>query len=599
MAAIDTIKLHSIDAHERVAAAAYQLSQSYIQGFGCDVSYERAAQLLIHSAELGDRRAHNDILRIFGALETPLPTSIERQLCGWTVENAISGSALAIEDLHNLDPSLLDSTKRELRTTYSPLGQDIFGNRIRNDYDLRNPSDFANQITHANDEIPFEEEDGGGLTWLHYAATNGSTLAVQSLIEQPDCDIDCCTFTNWTPLWMACAAGHSEVVQVFLEKGADASIKSDIGRNCLHYLQAFEPEVVGEIAHRLVRSGADVEARDVGEETPLFRACLMKMGREAIPAVDALIQLGANPATVSRKGYTCVALAAMNLDPDMLRALLKSPAFDDEKGVMASVIVRATALNELTKTLKYYRFRHGGASRQSKTEEVLELLISDDVLAAYSADSPNSHTPLHDACIWGCSDLIEPLLSFESIDINQFTKLTGKETTNLLPLFEALKVDNIEIVKMLVSHGADITLSDTANRNVLHFVVEFAPELLAFFLERLRGLGCDIQTFINAGTKQQGFTPFDLAVMCERFQLADILLKAGAQYNELTRLGQAGERYNSLGSTGGSRRQMSYFLDMPEDQRPDFIVCSIGFTLFHITAASFDNGKRHSGRNAP
>ena len=591
MASIKVTKLGSSDAHDRVAAAAYQLSQCRIQGFGCDVSYDRAGQLLIQSAELGNRLAHNDLFRIFGALEMPIPTSIEHRLCEWTVANAISGSALAIEDLHNIDPSLVGPTKHKLRTTYSPLGKDIFGDSIRNFYDLHNPSDFVNQITHLNDEIPFEDEDGGGLTWLHYAASNGSIMAVQLLIQQPNCDIDCCTATNWTPLWIACAAGHSDVVKVLLEKGADARIKSDVGRTCLHYLQAFEPDVVEEIACRLVGSGADIEATDINMETPLCSACLMKMGKEAIPAVQALIQLGANPTTVSSKGYTCIDLAAMNLDPNLLRALLKSCLFNGERGTTASVAVRAKALNKLCKIPKYHRFRHGGALRQSKTEEVLQLLLSDDVLAAYIDDLPNSYAPLHDACIWGCSDLIEPLLSFASIDINRFTELRGKEAETVLPLFEALKLNHVEIVKTLIRHGANMTLSDSANRNVLHFAVEFAPELLEFFLECLRQLDCDIQNFINAGTKQHGFTPFDMAVRCERFNLADTLLKAGAQYNELTRLGEAGERYNSLGSTGGSRRQMSYFLDMPKDLRPDLIVCSNGFTLFHITAASFDNGK--------
>ena len=597
VASFDANRSHSLDATERVAAAAYELSFCYIEGYGCDVSYERAAQLLIQSADLGSRRAQNDLLRMFAALNIQIPTSIEGRLHEWTAANAISGSPSALEELRDLDAALFASTKQKMRTTYSPLGIDFFGDDIRSLYNLHDISSFIGQITHANESIPFDTEDGGGLTWLHYAATNGSTDVVRLLAQQPNCDIDRCTVTNWTPLWMACAAGHSEVVEVLLNEKASAKIASEKGRTCLHYLQAFEPDVVGRIANRLLDAGADIEAKDDSDETPLFSACLMRQGTGAVPAVDVLIQRGASPAAISSSGYSCIDQAATNLDPALLRALLQSAVFSDERGAMVSVDVRATAIQSLCKIPKSYRFRHGGALRQTKTMEVLELLVSDDVVATYIANSAKAHNPLHDACIWGCSDLIEQLCSFGSIKINQFAAKGGKDATTLLPLFEALKLNHTQIVQTLVNHGADITLSDSDNRNVLHFVVEYAPGLLDFFLTRLRQRGRDIQAFINAGARR-GLTPLDEAVRAERFDLADILLHHGAQYTEFTRLGEAGERYTSLSMTGCSRQQMSYFLDMPADRRPDLVVCSNGFTLFHLTAANLINGKSSGRRKA-
>lgn len=397
---------------------------------------------------------------------------------------------------------------------------------------------------------------------------------------------------------MACAAGHSKVAEILLDEGANVKVRSDTGMTCLHYLQAFEPDEVEKIAGRLLALGADIEAKDVNGDTPLNTACLMKQGREAIPAIEILIQHGANPMNLGSNGYSCFDIAAMNLDPNLLRALLNSPSlFDSERGVKARNSIRARALNKVLKIPKYHRLRQGGASRQSRTEDMLKLLISDDVVAAYIADSPSSHTPLHDACIGGCSDLLEPLLSFGSIHINQFADGGSENTVTLLPLFEALKHDHAEIVRILADHGADITLRDSANRNVLHFAVEYAPDLFNLFVTSLTQLDCDIQTFINEGTRQRGFTPFDIAIHTERFHLADILLRLGAQYKGLTRKGEAGELYTSLGSTAGSKRQMSYFLDMEGDKRPELVVCSNGFTLFHVMAASFDNGKPTSGTN--
>ena len=495
-------------------------------------------------------------------------------------------------ELQILDPSLSASTKHDIRTKYGGMGIHIFGDQIRNAYHLQSPSAFVNRIAHATEDIPFDDEDGDGLTWLHYAASNGASVAVQLLIQQPNCDIDCCTTHDWTPLYMACAAGHSEVAELLLDNHANAQAKSSIGKTCLHYLQAFDPNVVQRVANRLLGSRADIEAKDFNDETPLFSACLSRDGHDAIAAIDVLIKHGANPTSVSGSGYSCIDLAAMNLRPNLLSALLKSRFFADARAPDSSVSVRAKALKNLIKEPRYHRFRNGGASYQSQTEEVLKILISEDVVSAYMAESPKGYNPLQDACIWGCSDLIDPLLSFSAIEINRFAH--RGDTVNSLPLFEALKLDNAEIVRALLDHGADVTLSDSAGRNVLHFAVEFAPDLLRHFLTLLTEARYDIQKFIDAGTQRRGFTPLDVAVHAERFDQADVLLRLGAQYHQLTRLGEVGERYTSLGSTGGSRRQMSYFLDLPPGRRPGLTVCNHGFTLFHITAASFDNGESAS-----
>ena len=443
---------------------------------------------------------------MFGALKIPIPVSIEHQLREWTIPNAISGSPSAVEELQNLDPFLFASTKRDIRTKYGGMGIDIFEDHIRKAYDLQSPLAFVNRIAHATDEIPFDDGDGDGLTWLHYAASNGSTVAVQLLIQKPDCDIDCCTTEDWTPLFMACAAGHFEVAKLLLDNHANAQVKSSTGRTCLHYLQAFEPDVIENLAIHLLKSGADIEAKDSNDETPLFSACLFRDGDDAIAAINVLIQHGANPISVSSRGYSCFDLAAINLRPNLLRALSKSRFFADARGAENSVSVRARALNKLIKVPKYYRFRNGGASYKSETEEILQLLISEDVVSAYTANSPKAHNPLHDACIWGCSDLIDPLLSFSAIDIDGSAH--SRDNVDFLPLFEALKHDNAEIVRALVDHGANITLSDSAGRNVLHFAVEYAPELLQFFLTLLTDSGYDFQTFINAGTLRQGFYAF-------------------------------------------------------------------------------------------
>ena len=598
IASIDVSDSASDDIRERASAAAYELSMCHIQGFGCKMSYDQAGQFLIKSAAMGNRRAQNDISRVLGALGVDMPPLVKDSLLQWTVANAISGSPSAMEDLYQIDSSALANVKRSLRTNLSPFGVDIFGDDFRTEFNLQDPSAFMDQIGHTNGMVDIGDDFEEGITWLHYAAANGASRVVGMLLESPGCNVDCSTVDGYTPLWIACAAGHYHVAEVLIQKGADVKAVSKTGQTCLHHLQAFEPDMIEKIAPMLIAAGADLVAKDFNGETPLASAVLKKQGPEAIPAVRWLIHNGADPTAVTSRGYSCVDLAVMNLDPTLLATLLSSAVFGGENAVASSASTRAKALKKLFKTTKYHRFRHGSSLRRSKTKEVLELLlIPDDVFVAYAKDSSDSRSPLHDACIWGCTDLIEPLLSYDAMNIDCFSEETEESGASRLPLFEALKLSHKELVQTLINQGgADVTLQDSACRNILHFTVEYAPELFDWIFSCLVKRGCDVQEFVNAGTRQQGFTPLDMAVRAERFGIADALIGFGAQYRDFSRRGEAGERYNTLGICGGSRAQMSYFLDQPSDDRShDLVVCSNGFTLFHLTAVSFDNGESRPG----
>ena len=587
---IDVNKVRLPDIKERAASVAYELSICHLQGFGCDVSYERAAQLLVKSAELGCVVALEDFYGVSGALGMVTPVSIEAQLHEVTFARAVGGYPKALGDLRRLNPSMFTSTNYKFRNKYKSMAKDVFGDHILENYDLRHPLAFVKQTSQTSEKTVFEKTDEQGLTWLHYAATTGSTEVVRLLLQQPNIDIDCCSVSNWTPLWMACAAGHHETVYLLLENNANAKIKSNLGRSCLHYLRNFEPNEVGKIAHRLLEAGVSVDAIDISEATPLYYACERVQDTESLSAVEALIRCGANPMLVPRSGVTCFDQAAAMMDANLLHALLKSPVFNGENGVLNSLSIRAKMLWKLISMPIWDRFTNGGASRQIKAKDILDMLISDDVIATYIANSPNSENPLCDACEKGCLDLIEPLLLFECIQINHFTNPQDKGRGSTLPLFRALATNHIEIVMILIEHDADITLHDSENQNVLHYAVAYVPKLLEFFLMRLKQHGCDVQAFVNAGNRANGLTPFDGAVQNGRFDLANILLEHGAQFLEFTRT-VGNSLCNSLRMTVDSMRQMSYFLDMSIDQLPDLIVDNKGSTLVHYIAANIQFGK--------
>lgn len=104
---------------------------------------------------------------------------------------------------------------------------------------------------------------------------------------------------NPPPLWFACNRGNAEVGLALLEAGAKPNVR-DKPQECtpLHYLSRFEPEDVEEIASALINAGGDIEAVDKINATPLTAALDPKrtfMPRSALPAVRALLALGASP----------------------------------------------------------------------------------------------------------------------------------------------------------------------------------------------------------------------------------------------------------------------------------------------------------------
>jgi ankyrin repeat protein len=576
------------DFKSRAAAAAYALSLSNIQGFGSNIDYDEASRWLILSAELGFVKSQEQTYRLLGAMGIPLPESLRHKLPEWTANSAIRGNPQAMDDLLKMNQSLFDTTKERIRTIYGGMGIDVFGEEIRADFNLDEPQVFISKISNYDAEIPnelFEDGDGEGLTWLHYAANNGSSEAVQLLLQKKETDINCLTKSGgWSPLWMTCATGHFETAMLLLENGADPKIPSEIGTSCLHHLLAFDHHRVEAVANALLDRGAEIDAQGYMGETPLHAACVN--GENAIRAVRALIQRNADPLRPDKDGCSAFDQAARKLLPDILSVLLESPYFSGVAGEARAVKAKAQALKHMIKYPKFSRLHAGGISYKENLDKILHMLVSHSVIDAYVQDAPERSTPLRDACTFSADDIVKLLLTFPETDINGPAELVGQP-----PLFAAISRGNDSIISTLLDGGADITGTDASRRNILHYVVMYVPHRLSEIIERLENAGLVVSDLVNAGMAVRGVTPFDLAVSTEHFDCANQLLHYGAEINNFTRPDVSGVHYTSLGLAAGSRRQMSYLLELESPfKRPHLVVCDNGFTIFHLIACSFDNG---------
>lgn len=229
-----------------------------------------------------------------------------------------------------------------------------------------------------------------------------------------------------TPLSYAAEANNLPVARVLLAHGADVE---GGGSSPLGYAGSNGDFV--EMAQLLVENGAKVNQPSPSGWYPLMTAA----GRGNIKVVDYLLAHGADPNAADRAGITA----------------LYSAAGGDYR-VPAAEALLSHGANPNAKNM------HGGtALDQAACQSALKMV---EVLLAHKADvnakDNSGYTPLHGAIVLGKNEtrrsVVEVLVN-HGADVNARNDHDGST-----PFREAITRGDIEIVKLLLSHGAEVNL---------------------------------------------------------------------------------------------------------------------------------------------
>ena len=194
---------------------------------------------------------------------------------------------------------------------------------------------------------------------------------------------------DWTPLHLAAWHGHSEVVRVLIEKGADVYATSDNGWTPLHLAARFGRS---EVVRVLIEKGADVYATDKDGRTPLH---LTAMYNASDVARVLLIDGRADVNAKDNDGKTPLHLAAWWANPALQELLAKRWGAD------------VNAKDNDGKTPLHWTARHDASQDASRAAK--ELL---DRKADVDAKDNNGRTPLHTAAESGSFEVVK-VLCFE------------------------------------------------------------------------------------------------------------------------------------------------------------------------------------------
>ena len=132
-------------------------------------------------------------------------------------------------------------------------------------------------------------QDAQGFTPLHLASAKGHIEIVEFLLNH-GADIELEIFNRDTPLLVAARYaryGQYETIKTLLEHGAKVNHKDKHGRAALHDAAMYSGK---EVINLLISYGADVNARDEHQSTPLHQAAMLNN----IEAAKALVEHGAD-----------------------------------------------------------------------------------------------------------------------------------------------------------------------------------------------------------------------------------------------------------------------------------------------------------------
>lgn len=181
-----------------------------------------------------------------------------------------------------------------------------------------------------------ERDAAAGSTALHRAVERDDVSEVARLIRA-GADVNRLNRYGAAPISLACARGNAQIVEQFLQAGADVNSALPEGETCL--MTAAGTGSLPTVKALLVR-GANVNA----VESWRGQTALMWAAAEGhAPVVDALIEAGADVHARSKAGFTPLLFAVRQGSVDGVRSLLKAKASVNDIAKAAAISSNSTA----------------------------------------------------------------------------------------------------------------------------------------------------------------------------------------------------------------------------------------------------------------
>ena len=377
----------------------------------------------------------------------------------------------------------------------------------------------------AREDVNKRNPDGS--TPLQWAVHEGDVAEVKRLLRA-GADVKIANNYGATPMGLAAEVGNADMIAVLLEAGADVESPDPDGMTALLAVSRTGNVKAAEL---LLKEGANVDARESwGGQTPLMWAT----ARRHPDMMRLLIAKGADvnarsidrnyqrhvtaegrPKSLDSGGFTPLLYAARENCIACVDVLLENRAdidLPDPDGVSPLLVAIMNANWDLARHL----IKAGADVNQWDIygEAPLYLAINGRTRldGCGSIDATNTTTGL---------DIVKLLLERGANPNMQLlfrpANLTGTTNTRgATPLIRAANNADIEVINLLMEHGADASIAMADRQTVIHAVISGrSPEPQAIeLIKTFHKAGADINSIalVNHGLEIRGGTALHFAV---------------------------------------------------------------------------------------
>eukprot|EP01090_Pellita_catalonica_P000583 TRINITY_DN10400_c0_g1_i1.p1 TRINITY_DN10400_c0_g1~~TRINITY_DN10400_c0_g1_i1.p1 ORF type:complete len:1254 (-),score=228.12 TRINITY_DN10400_c0_g1_i1:58-3819(-) len=294
---------------------------------------------------------------------------------------------------------------------------------------------------------------------LHHACFHGYLEFVKLLLDHK-AELEVQDVVGARPLDNATYNGHFECVRILLDNGVSL-VYPDETPNPLHHA-AFSG--YSEIVSYLIEHGAPLNSRDPEGATPLHKAAFN--GHQA--CLEILITKGADFAIQDKEGSFPLHKAAFSGNVDCLRYLLDKGAAVDSKDLDDGTPLHNAAFQGHVKCAEILIERNANVNAEDESgctalhvavangkTAVAQLLLKHD--AMLDSQNDKGESPIHLAVDHpDCMTLL--IENGAEIDVKDFSGRTS--------LFRAAKAGNLESLRALMCHGANLEVQDNDGMKV-------------------------------------------------------------------------------------------------------------------------------------